>query len=96
MALADRQQLAISAVPDEDTSVVLQVAGEIDLATADLLRAAIADAQSLWSGTVVVDLAGVSFIDSQGIRVLPTRTVMGVTVDSSSVRRRPTFAACSS
>ncbi|HEX4528688.1 MAG TPA: STAS domain-containing protein [Acidimicrobiia bacterium] len=40
--------------------------GEIDLATRDLLRSALEASH----GDVVVDLSGVSFLDSEGIAVL--------------------------
>ncbi|WBB70569.1 STAS domain-containing protein [Micromonospora sp. WMMD812] len=51
--------------------LTVQPVGEVDMATADALDAALADALSR-SGTseVVVDLAGVGFLDSSGIRVL--------------------------
>ena len=43
--------------------------GEVDLATAEQFRAAIAESAG---STVVVDLAGVSFMDSSGIVALET------------------------
>jgi anti-sigma B factor antagonist len=46
-------------------TVVVPV-GEIDLATRDLLRSALEASH----GDVVVDLSGVSFLDSEGIAVL--------------------------
>ena len=48
---------------------VLQVDGEIDLATADQLRAALEKALSAHPN-VVVDMAGVSFFDAAGLRVV--------------------------
>jgi anti-sigma B factor antagonist len=48
---------------------VLRVEGEIDMATADQLRTALSNALSD-DATVVVDMAGVTFIDVSGIRVL--------------------------
>ena len=47
-------------------SEVLVVGGEIDLATASMLE----DAIQAVRGTVAVDLSGVTFMDSAGIRVL--------------------------
>lgn len=48
---------------------VLQIAGEIDLATADVLRTALEEAFST-DPTVVVDMAGVTFFDATGLRVV--------------------------
>ena len=48
---------------------VLQVAGEIDLATAEALRTALEDAVST-DPRVVVDMAGVTFLDVTGLRVV--------------------------
>lgn len=45
----------------------LVVSGEIDAHTAPALAAAIADTNG---ATIVVDLAGVEFVDSSGLRVL--------------------------
>jgi anti-sigma B factor antagonist len=47
-------------------SEVLVVGGEIDLATASMLE----DAIQAVRGTVAVDLSGVTFMDSAGMRVL--------------------------
>jgi len=47
----------------------LRVEGEIDIATVDQLRGALEQAVSEHPG-VVVDMAGVTFIDAVGIRVL--------------------------
>mgnify|MGYP003117098862 CR=1 FL=1 len=56
--------------PDElqidDVDGVIQVTGEIDAATAGQLSDAIGERE----GDVVIDVAGVSFIDSSGIRAL--------------------------
>ena len=48
---------------------VLKVAGEIDLATVDALRTALEQAVST-DPTVVVDMAGVTFFDATGLRVI--------------------------
>jgi len=49
---------------------VLHVAGEIDLANAGLLDAAIRDAQADGSSALVVDLADLGYIDSAGLAAL--------------------------
>jgi anti-sigma B factor antagonist len=46
------------------------VAGEIDLRTSPELREALADASAVEGSEVVIDLTGVTFIDSSGISEL--------------------------
>src|SRR5262245_48433892 len=48
---------------------VLLVRGEIDVLSAEELRNALQDALSI-NSTVVVDLAGVTFVDACGLRVI--------------------------
>jgi anti-anti-sigma factor len=48
---------------------IVHVRGEIDAATCDELAAALADAVAT-NGDVQVDVSGVSFIDSSGLRTL--------------------------
>jgi anti-anti-sigma factor len=48
---------------------VLQVDGEIDMSTAEQLRIALENALAA-DPTVVVDMAGVTFCDAAGLRVL--------------------------
>ena len=48
---------------------VLRVQGEADCSTADQLREALNEAQSD-DPTVVIDMAGVTFIDAAGLRVV--------------------------
>ena len=47
----------------------LQIAGEIDHSTADQLRAALEEALAE-SPQVVIDMAGVTFVDAAGLRVV--------------------------
>ena len=56
-------------VLETDGAVVVAVAGEIDMATADLFHKAI-DHACGHNGSVVIDLACTSFIDSSGLAVL--------------------------
>lgn len=44
--------------------------GELDIATAPLLDAALEEARTSDARGIVVDLAGLSFVDSTGLRVL--------------------------
>jgi anti-anti-sigma factor len=50
--------------------IVVCVDGDLDMATAPLLRDALADAAGRRSGAVVVDLAGCPFLDSSGLAAL--------------------------
>ena len=52
------------------TDVVLRLAGEIDMATAGELRAATTNTMSIPPERVVLDFAGVTFCDSQGLSTL--------------------------
>lgn len=60
------QALVIETSRDAENTVIA-VSGEIDLATAPQLEAAIA---AVDDETVIADLTGVTFIDSTGLRVL--------------------------
>lgn len=51
-------------------ATVLTVLGEIDLATASTLDAEITAAEAGDAETILVDLDGVSFMDSSGLQVL--------------------------
>jgi anti-anti-sigma factor len=57
-------------VVDHDGEVRVVVSGELDLATAPILGAAIEDAVTRGRERVVVDLAAAPFIDSSGINEL--------------------------
>jgi anti-sigma B factor antagonist len=46
------------------------VRGEVDVSTAPLLQDALDDAVRATTGTLVLDLSGVEFLDSSGINVL--------------------------
>jgi anti-anti-sigma factor len=54
----------------EGNSLVVTVAGEIDLSTADQLDDAIRQAEGTETTRIVVDLSGLSFVDSTGLSVL--------------------------
>jgi len=62
-----RPGFSTSAVAD-DGRTVLAVFGEVDVATAPRLRDELF--QHLRAGPVVLDLAGLDFLDSSGVRVL--------------------------
>ncbi len=48
----------------------LRVSGELDMVTAGVLRDAISSLAAEHDGSVVLDVAGVTFIDSSGINAL--------------------------
>ena len=50
--------------------VVLRVFGEVDVAAVGNLRRSVGDALSLEGGPLVLDLAGVTFIDAAGLGAL--------------------------
>jgi anti-anti-sigma factor len=54
----------------EDASVLLEVAGELDLATAAAVEEHLEAASGDGTRAVVVDLRGVTFMDSSGLRML--------------------------
>ena len=53
-----------------DGEVAVVLAGEIDVAMAPRLESCLADLRERGERTVIVDLAGVTFIDSTGLHVL--------------------------
>jgi anti-anti-sigma factor len=55
---------------EEDGRVVLAVAGEIDLATAPALKAALARAEAADAAEVWIDLRETGFMDSSGLSAL--------------------------
>jgi anti-anti-sigma factor len=68
----------------DDTTVVIPK-GEIDLATRDDLRAAL----ERCNGSVVVDLSGVTFLDSSGIGVLASQHKRLVNQGGALILREP-------
>jgi anti-anti-sigma factor len=53
-----------------DGRTVIAAVGEVDAASADVLRAAIFEAVDGGQNAIAVDMGEVSFIDSSGLRVL--------------------------
>jgi anti-anti-sigma factor len=56
--------------PLAGAAVIVSVRGEVDLATASELEAYVNEAFAAAEGSVVLDLAAMTFIDSSGLRVL--------------------------
>jgi anti-sigma B factor antagonist len=61
---------AVSARRDDDDEVVVEVQGEVDMAAAPEFSASLRHALEDCRGRVLIDLAGVTFIDSQGLKAL--------------------------
>ena len=57
-------------VASQGDEVVLVLVGELDPHTAPILRAAIDDAVTDNTSSLVLDVAGLQFIDSSGLRVI--------------------------
>lgn len=64
--MSDDGIVAITRADRDDVSVV-QVAGEVDLTNADALEEAVEDTRT---PAVVLDLSGVAYLDSSGIRAI--------------------------
>jgi anti-sigma B factor antagonist len=63
------EQLRID-VREESDRVVVTLAGELDMANAPLLQDAIESAELVAAKTVVLDLQGLTFLDSTGLRII--------------------------
>jgi anti-anti-sigma factor len=63
-------RLADLSVEDGDGTVVARITGEIDLSNAPSLERTMLDAVPNTAPGMVVDLSGVSYLDSAGIRML--------------------------
>jgi anti-anti-sigma factor len=63
------EQLQID-VRQESDRVVVRLGGELDMANAPLLQEAIDSAELTASKTVVLDLQGLTFLDSTGLRII--------------------------
>jgi anti-sigma B factor antagonist len=57
-------------IAEEDGSSIVHVIGELDIASADLLDSTLRTLAQRSHGRVVIDLSGVQFMDSAGLRAL--------------------------
>lgn len=62
-------ELTIASARDGVTHTI-SVAGELDLATADAVQVALERAESSDAEAIVLDLSGLTFMDSTGVRLL--------------------------
>jgi anti-sigma B factor antagonist len=67
MGAADQLLIDVRREPDR---VVVRLEGELDLANAPLLKTAIEEADAAESPMLVLDVQGLEFIDSTGLRVV--------------------------
>jgi anti-sigma B factor antagonist len=68
--LTEGRDSAVAGVDRRDSAVVLSLAGELDLYNAEEVRAALLEACAGEPAVLVVDLEGVTFIDSTALGVL--------------------------
>jgi anti-sigma B factor antagonist len=57
-------------VVDRDDGMLVRVEGELDVATAPVLQEALIQVEASDAPVIAIDLTGVSFIDSTGLRAL--------------------------
>ncbi|MGI8571848.1 MAG: STAS domain-containing protein [Solirubrobacteraceae bacterium] len=62
-------------IVEHDHTLVLKVRGELDLATAPLLKERLEQAEAAAATNVVIDLDQVEFMDSTGLHVLLARFI---------------------
>jgi anti-sigma B factor antagonist len=63
------EQLRID-LREESARIVVKLEGELDMANAPLLQNAIESAELAAAKTVVLDLQGLTFLDSTGLRII--------------------------
>lgn len=68
--MATDPQLGVAAQERDPQTMIVTVSGEIDAASGPTLRSGIKDAVTGGYKKVLLDLAGVSFMDSAGLRAL--------------------------
>jgi anti-sigma B factor antagonist len=69
MTTGNSNDLDLSLDPDGSNGLVVSVTGEVDVATAPELLDALAEATDRYA-TIFLDMSGVSFLDSTGLRAL--------------------------
>ena len=92
---AEAHRLDVASDPVTNDVAVVRLRGEADLHTAPILRDALDAAIDTGAGTLVVDLTGVTFVDSMmlGVLLATTRrirvlgTEMRIVVDDPHLRR---------
>ena len=92
---SEAHRLLVESRPVEDGVAMVELQGEADLHTAPILRDALNEAIESEPETLVVDLTGVTFIDSMMLGVLLERDAAGASARHRAAdrRRRPARAA---
>jgi anti-sigma B factor antagonist len=76
-------------VRQRDDAVILEVAGELDVATAPLLEAKLAEAEAAGARRLLVDLEQLEFIDSSGLHVLLAHVLANGNAERYALTRGP-------
>jgi anti-sigma B factor antagonist len=92
---SEAHRLLVDTVPTENGVAMVRLQGEADLHTAPILRESLNGAIEGAPATLIVDLTGVTFIDSMMLGVLlsatrrarPQGTELRIVVDDPHVRR---------
>lgn len=89
---SDPAELLQWSIVSSEHETVVALVGEIDLATADAVNQAIAQAMEGRPARLAVDVSGVSFLDSTGIRCFVIAARKGSEMGCKVVVRNPTAA----
>ena len=89
---SDPAELLQWSIVSSERETVVSLMGEIDLATADALNQALAQAMEGRPARLAVDVSGVSFLDSTGIRCFVIGARKGSEMGCQLVVRNPTAA----
>jgi anti-sigma B factor antagonist len=92
---SSESRLQVESFPVMNNAAVIYLRGEADLHTAPILRDALDQAVETGGGTIVVDLTGVTFVDSMMLGVLlgasrklrPRGNELRIVADDPDVRR---------
>jgi len=73
LSATSRSFVAFSVTREDDAGTVrVVVTGEVDVATADAVEQAVQGVSAAGPDAILLDLSGVTFIDSTGLRILLT------------------------
>ena len=89
---SDPAELLQWSIASSERETVVVIVGEVDLATADALDLALAQAMEGRPARLAVDVSGVSFLDSTGIRCFVLAVRKGSEIGCKVVVRNPTAA----
>jgi anti-anti-sigma factor len=84
------EPLLVVEVLREGTAAIVRIEGEVEFATAPRLRATLLELAQRGASPVIIDMAGVSFLDSAGISLLVQAKKRLSAADAELVLRAPT------